>query len=278
MRRVHCLFFVSAAVTALAASSVLAQSPEGTTFQATELSTLTLGSTSGTQGAVVELQDTGLVIDNVAGSTYVHQNGDGTQTVDTGFAALLAAAYDGSLATQASLANGTAQGLVSVNAVNGNPLASYFGIAYANADSLGSQTSFGGIPLIYASTGNEAVIRDDYLGDANMAGVVTIDDYNLWAEGFTGVLQPAWNSGDFNHWNAVTIDDYNLWAESYTADLPPLGDSRDTEPVVGAGSVAAVPEPGTFALCLAAALSGLAFAVRHFRKSNPKFNFAPARK
>ncbi len=205
------------------------------------------------------------MIDNVAGSTYVHQNGDGTQTTNTGFGALLAAAYDGSLP-------GSTQGLISVNATNGNSLASYFGIAFANANSLGLQTTFGGIPLTNAAGGNMAVIRDDYYGDANMAGVVTISDYDLWAEGFTGALQPAWNSGDFGHYGVVTINDYDLWAEGFTANLPQLGDSS-AGPVVSAGSVAAVPEPGTLALCLAGALSGLAFGVRRLRKSNAKLNF-----
>jgi hypothetical protein len=260
----------------LAASSALASSPEGTTFQATELSTLTLGSTSGTQGAMIELQDTGLVIDNIAGSTYVHQNPDGTQTTNTGYAALLSAVYDGSFTTAEGYPTNPTQGIVSVNSINGNADAKYFGIAFANANSLGLQTTFGGIPLNNATTGNQYVVRDDYLGDANMAGVVTVSDFDLWLQGITGKQPAAWNTGDFNHGDgmteAVTVSDFDLWVNAIAANLPALGDSS-AGPVVSAGSVAAVPEPGTFALLLAGATSCVVVGVRRFRKSTKKSTF-----
>ena len=68
-----------------------------TAFQATRISTLDLGSTSGT-GGLVELQNTGLVITDVADSTYVHWNTPaqgGGYVVDTGFSAIVSAVQDG---------------------------------------------------------------------------------------------------------------------------------------------------------------------------------------
>ena len=160
------------------------------------------------------------------------------------------------------------------NQVNGNPLglgnvtqpSGYFAIGSANSTQLGSQTTWGGIPLTGGT--NQCVLRETYKGDANMAGAVTFTDYTIWANGFSyPLLHPdCWENGDFNYGGGVTFTDYTIWANSFSAHLTSVGGSAG--PVQLSSGPSAVPEPGTLALFLAGAMGLAACGLRKLRNKN----------
>lgn len=144
-------------------------------------------------------------------------------------------------------------------------------------NSLGIYSSFRGVPL----TTSESIIAYTYYGDADLNGVVDSADYGLWSAGLgqpvglygqTGSIvniwngtslvptpePPEWIDGDFDQSGSVDSADYGLWSANY--QLPPLYTAGQIQPA----AASAVPEPATFVLLAAFALSG--FGVRFARK------------
>lgn len=87
--------------------------------------------------------------------------------------------------------------------------------------------------------GSTVLVRYTLLGDADLSGVVNVDDFGRLAANFNQVA--TWSSGDFNYNGVANIDDFGLLASHFNQVL--------AAPAHGRGS--AIPEP-------AGALLGLA--------------------
>jgi autotransporter-associated beta strand protein len=129
---------------------------------------------------------------------------------------------------------------------NGN--ASEFAIGYAEASDLTT------IPAIFASVDGTAVLlRHTRYGDADLNGLINLDDFNRLAGNFGGVNK-VWSQGDFDYNGNVDLDDFNLLAGNFGLSAGPDG-------VVGAGDWAAlgsaVPEPSSAVLLLGTGLACL---------------------
>ena len=88
-------------------------------------------------------------------------------------------------------------------------------------------------------------------GDANNDQIVDAADYTIWADNFN-TKGAKLSDGDFNEDHHVDAADYTMWANNVGTDLSAPG-----------SAVAAVPEPGTFAL---GALGVLCFALGAMRR------------
>ncbi len=271
MKRLHWSILCCTAIVAFAPAWAQA----ATAFQAAQLSTLTLGSTSGTAGALVELQNTGLVITDVNDSTYTQQQPVGPAVTYTGWTAIYNAVQDGNnggnwLGTQGitgvnarlDTTSGTANYVIAYN-YNGGA-----GSVYANGPGF---ATWGGVTLGSTADngGNgDMLIRETYAGDANLDGVVDVgNDLNIW-ETYWGTvpsvgaglpLGPA--QGDFNYYalnhpgQAIDVgNDLNGWETNW--GNTPLGGGTYPSAVVANG-VKAVPEPSTVVLLLVAVLFAL---------------------
>jgi hypothetical protein len=83
------------------------------------------------------------------------------------------------------------------------------------------------------------LVSDGLVGDFNRDGTVDALDYTVWRNSFGAVGNTA---ADANEDNVVDADDYALWKAHY-------GNSES----LGAGGLAAVPEPATVSFVLLAA-------------------------
>ena len=113
------------------------------------------------------------------------------------------------------------------------------------------------------------LVHYTYDGDADFNGAVDFDDYGrIDAAFFNPAIPRVWANGDFNHDGDITFDDYGIIDATFF--------SQGTEPVqfspgwpgpgiVGAGSGAPVPEPGTLALLLT---FGAAFIATRLKRRN----------
>ena len=142
MTRSHCARFFCAAVFGLALGLAPSSARAGylnPNFQAAEISTLDLGS-AGTSG-LLEFNNTGLVITNVAACEYWHSNGNGTYIEYTGLPAFMIAVLDG-------YDNGSWEGHSGITGSNAITDPSEYCIAFAYASNLGyvGQT-WGGIAV-----------------------------------------------------------------------------------------------------------------------------------
>jgi autotransporter-associated beta strand protein len=86
------------------------------------------------------------------------------------------------------------------------------GIGYMTATEYG-QSTFGGVAL---SGTSYVVMREAYVGDANLDGAVDLRDLAAWQRGFlAGGSSATWASGDFTYQGTVTLNDYKLWQAAY---------------------------------------------------------------
>lgn len=281
------LFFAAVFALAVGAapSSVQAQNvvgPQGTPFEAQVIPTLNINGNS-SSGGLVELQNTGLAISNVAGCSYVPY---GSSTAITGYAALVTMIMDG--------AQYGSQGIVGVNELNPASTHAYCitmdwmgntqygptdasglnwgGIKFSDSDAQTNNETYAansaGFPG-YSGPMGDMLIRETYVGDANLDGTVDIaNDLAIWQTNFglsgqANYVNPTqWGpaAGDFAYNDTVLgsggIDvpnDLAAWQTNGTA-VPPIGDGNAS---VASNNVAVVPEPGTFALLMVAALSAV---------------------
>ena len=161
-----------------------------TGFQATRISTLQLGSTTGTGGALAELQNTGLVITDIADSTYVHSK-PAAPVIDTGYYAIVSAVDDG-------YDNGSGMAWAIMRAHRKESWASTrwvrMGAPKRLCDRVWHLNDLGlcgrrlrgeGLPFRPATSPAKALgdmlIRETYVGDANLDGTVDVPhDYTRW--------------------------------------------------------------------------------------------------
>ena len=113
-----------------------------------------------------------------------------------------------------------------------------------------------GIPnSSYTTFSGQAVGPDDilvkytYVGDANLSGAVSFDDYVGMDNAFFGLIPNlGWATGDINFDGTINFDDYSKVDQAFFFQGSPLS---------GEASVSAVPEPGTWLLAGLASLAGL---------------------
>jgi len=261
MKRSHWLFLLCAAAFGLAPSFAWSVTP----FEALEFSTVNInGNGTGTSSGLIKLQNTGLVIDNLAGSSYTPL---GQTAPIPGFAGMVAAVYDGADGMNQDW-NATA-GITGINA-QANP--SLYDLAFDYESNLG-YTSWGGVNLGTAEA-NAFLIRETYLGDSTLAGSVGAIDYTAWSASY-GKTAPfpyypngLGNSvGDYDYNNLIfggPVDSgaYSAWSATY--GKPPLGGGSFTGPVQAVAGAAATPEPSSIAL-LFVALAAVGCVKSRFR-------------
>ena len=109
------------------------------------------------------------------------------------------------------------------------------------------------IPTGVLDTG-DILLKYTYNGDANLDGLVTFDDFQLFQPNYNQAGK-GWYDGDWNYDGQVTFDDFQLFQPNYNA-TPQLG---NVEPVGVVGAGAAVPEPSTMALAVFGAVVGFWF-------------------
>ncbi len=107
----------------------------------------------------------------------------------------------------------------------------------------------------YTTFSGQAVAPDDilvkytYIGDGNLDGLVSFDDYVGMDNAFFGLIPNlGWATGDINFDGVINFDDYTVVDQAFFFQGAPLS---------GEASVSAVPEPGTWLLAALASLAGL---------------------
>jgi hypothetical protein len=107
------------------------------------------------------------------------------------------------------------------------------GIGFAEAGALGL-TTFGG-QMVDNTT---VVLRSTRYGDANVDGVVNLNDFNILAANF-GQLGRYWWEGDFTFDGVVNLNDFNRLAANFGLSAAGTG----VTPQDWAALASAVPEP-----------------------------------
>jgi hypothetical protein len=141
-------------------------------------------------------------------------------------------------------------------------------VGYAEASTLVGPTggTYKGITL----DADAVVVKMTVNGDATMDGLVNFDDLLALAKAYNST-SGTWVTGDFDYCNIVNFDDLLILAKNYNKTLgAPLPEALASQPVefradVAAAFAAAVPEPSSAAIVLAA--SGLAMAGRRRRRA-----------
>ena len=81
-------------------------------------------------------------------------------------------------------------------------------------------TSFGGEPV----GPHDLLLKYTYIGDANLNGVVSFDDYVGMDNAFFGLIPNlGWATGDVNFDNAINFDDYSKVDQAFFFQGVPLG-------------------------------------------------------
>jgi len=119
---------------------------------------------------------------------------------------------------------------------------------------------FRGVPV----NSSQSVITFDWVGDADLNGLVNFQDYSLWLNGkgghYANSVNAQWADGDFDYNGLVNFQDYSLWLNGKgvgtAAPWPsngPIVPAEFTSVSYAASNISPVPEPASLALVLAAA-------------------------
>jgi autotransporter-associated beta strand protein len=154
---------------------------------------------------------------------------------------------------------GTAGGITSSAILDGTRA-----MGYAQASALAGPTggTYNGATL----DADAVVVRMTVAGDATMDGQVNFDDLLALAKNYNST-SGTWSTGDFDYSNVVNFDDLLVLAKNYNKSLaaPAPGSlPAEFQADVAAAFAAAVPEPSSAALVLAA--SGLVLSGRRRRR------------
>jgi fibronectin-binding autotransporter adhesin len=177
----------------------------------------------------------------------------GTQaTVDATIRGYLINGYNGGLWNGTHGANPLTGGGINSSTAAAN--SAHFGLGYADgADDVVAGLSSGQLEIKYT-----------LLGDANLDGVVSGDDFAILVSNL-GKSVAAWDKGDFNYDGVVSGDDFallvgNLGEAANGADITlPAGDIAAIDAFAAAhGLMADVPEPASASLLLVAGMGMLA--------------------
>jgi hypothetical protein len=98
-------------------------------------------------------------------------------------------------------------------------------------------------------------------GDANLNGVVNLEDFNILASNFGTASGATWQQADFDFNGNVNLNDFNLLAANFGMTASPGGATAQDWAMLSA----AVPEPSSLGW-----LSVLAAAATRRRRSHPR--------
>jgi uncharacterized protein YjbI with pentapeptide repeats len=102
-------------------------------------------------------------------------------------------------------------------------------------------TTFSGLSV----TPDDVLVKYTYIGDGNLDGVVTFDDYAAMDSAFFGLIPNlGWATGDINFDGDITFDDYAIVDQAFFFQSAPLSHT----------DLAAVPEPSN---CILVTISAL---------------------
>jgi hypothetical protein len=191
-------------------------------------------------GWTIDLNDNAMVIDYAAGASPIE-----------GVRQMLANAYADGAWDVGGLTSSAAAAAATTNRATG--------IGYAEASELFSQ-----FPATFAGEAVDdtaVLLKHTLYGDADLNGLVNLDDFNILAANF-GQTGRRWSHGDFTYGGSVTLIDFNLLAANfgYVAEGP------DLTPRDWANLTAVVPEPALAGLGLCAA----ALVTRFGRRARPR--------
>jgi GH25 family lysozyme M1 (1,4-beta-N-acetylmuramidase) len=155
--------------------------------------TLVVGLLSITSGGLLDLADNAMV----------YKNGDLAAVRAMIAAASQGGTWSGTTGITSSAAASNASGTTSIG----------YG---SNADL--SKTSFGGVSGL---TSADVLVRYAYLGDSDLSGAPTIDDFTLFLSGYQNGGS-TWFKGDYDYSGVVTLDDFSLFLLGYQQQGPPL--------------------------------------------------------
>jgi hypothetical protein len=108
------------------------------------------------------------------------------------------------------------------------------GIGYAEAADVGTPA-----PIFGAVDADTVLLRFTRYGDADLNGVVNLDDFNRLATNFGSSSGAVWSQGDFTYDGSVNLDDFNRLAANFgfAASGPTV------TPLDWSALISAVPEP-----------------------------------
>ncbi len=121
-------------------------------------------------------------------------------------------------------------------------------------------------------TPDDVLVKYTYIGDGNLDGVVSFDDYVAMDNAFFGLTANlGWATGDINFDSVINFDDYTVVDQAFFFQGPSLGGETAIpgpffQAASGGGAIAAVAVPEAASAILAglaiAALIGCAFRRR----------------
>ena len=114
-------------------------------------------------------------------------------------------------------------------------------------------------------TGSDTLVMYTYAGDANLDGKINVDDYGRIDLNIP-LGTSGWFNGDFNYDGIINVDDYGIIDFNIGIQGAPL--PTGSSPLAGSAkptALAAVPEPSTSALLIAAAWATMASRRRRRR-------------
>jgi hypothetical protein len=163
---------------------------------------------------------------------------------------------------QAAIAGGYANGAWTGPGITSSTAAATTlnALGVAQASALGKSSFKGVSPL----NPTDILVKYTYYGDADLSGVVTLDDFTLFLSGYQNG-GTTWFRGDFDYSGLTTLDDFTLMLKGYQQQGTPLAEIEalidgvpmsDAERAAMLAAVEAVPEPaqpGVLALGAAAA-------------------------
>ena len=90
-----------------------------------------------------------------------------------------------------------------------------------------SYTTFSG----QAVTPDDVLVKYTYIGDANLSGAVSFDDYVGMDNAFFGLIPNlGWATGDINFDGVINFDDYSKVDQAFFFQAAPLSGERRTSP------------------------------------------------
>jgi len=105
-----------------------------------------------------------------------------------------------------------------------------------------AMTEVDGVPV----PANAVVVKYTWMGDMDMDGAVTVNDY-LEYLGYYAAWPPAanisWMTGDFNYDGKINVNDYLMLLAGYAAQTGPLGSDEPVTEVNSSEAPAATEEP-----------------------------------
>jgi hypothetical protein len=134
-------------------------------------------------------------------------------------------------------------------------------LGYGEASAIGSPATYLG-----ESIDNTTVLaRWTRYGDANLDGLVNLQDFNRLAANF-GTSNAVWTQGDFDFNGLVNLGDFNRLAANFGLVAGPDGPTAQD----WANLMAAVPEPSSLGALLMLGIGARPFGRRRRRAPDPR--------